>query len=94
MRYRKRRILSTPRARLAFGKTYYQTGPPVVPHPANRPATVDRQSVTDGEYELAAQILIALDERAGTSHPSSDFIAKIVMRIREHPELTLDHDRV
>lgn len=62
--------------------------------PGNRPATVDRRKVTDAEYDLAAAILAEFNARAGSRYDASDWIAKIVMRIRERPQLTLDAHRV
>lgn len=68
---------------------------PIAPRAANRPAAVDRKPVKDDEYDLAAQVLASFNSQAGTRYGSRDFIAKIVMRIREHPSLPLDaHEAV
>lgn len=58
--------------------------------PPPKPRTVDRKPVTMAEHRLAYGVLAAFNERAGTRYSSPDFAAKIVMRIREHPELDLE----
>lgn len=69
--------------------------PPVVAPPRNRPGKVDRVAVKDAEYEAASLILGAFNSQAGTRYSSADFIAKIVMRIREHPGLPVEaHEMV
>jgi DNA-binding Lrp family transcriptional regulator len=70
-------------------------GPPVSPpalieRPTNRPKTVDRRPVTDDEYALAAAVLAAFNEATGSRYDSADWISKIVMRIRERPQLGVD----
>lgn len=64
--------------------------PPVVP-PDNRPAKADGKPVTDAEYELAAQILVEFNQQTGTTYRAKGHIATIILRIREHPELTIEH---
>jgi hypothetical protein len=66
---------------------------PAVVRPKNRPATVDRQRVTDAEYELAVAILAVFNEIAETNYKSKDWVAKVVARIREQPDLELDDHR-
>lgn len=56
----------------------------------NRPTKVDRKAVTDKEFTLAAQILAGFNEQAHTSYASKEWVSKAVMRIREHPEVTLE----
>lgn len=63
---------------------------PIAPRPPNRPATVNRKPVKDAEYDLAAQVLTSFNEQAGTHYGSRDYVAKVVMRIREQPTLTLE----
>lgn len=79
------------------------TDPPTVPpsgsapatRPASRPEKVDRRVVTDSEFALAIATLVEFNRQAGTRYASKDFVAKIVMRHREHPSLdTTDHARV
>lgn len=68
--------------------------PPVAP-PENRPGTVARRPVTDDEYGLAAQVLGHFNAIFGTHYSDRDNITKIVMRIREHRDLSLDdHEAV
>jgi hypothetical protein len=56
---------------------------------------VDRKVVTDDEEGRARWILICWNEHAGQALASKDWLAKIVMRIREHPELTAeDHEAI
>lgn len=64
--------------------------PPVGPpqRPDNRPAQVNRKPVKDHEYETATQVLTAFNHIAGTRYQSSDWIAKVISRCREHPDLT------
>lgn len=59
-----------------------------VPTPANRPATVNRKPVKDDEYELAAAALHSFNGQANSRYESGEWISKIVMRIREHPEVS------
>lgn len=57
-----------------------------------RRARVGRLPVTDRERELSQQVLAVWNELAGQSMSSSDWTARIIGRIREHPELELaDH---
>lgn len=60
------------------------------PRPENRPATVARKPVTDDEYATASLILQRFNGAAGTRYTSVDWVAKIVSRIREHPELPVE----
>lgn len=56
---------------------------------------VDRLPVTPAEDGLARAVLALWNERAGQRLASREWVAKIVMRVREHPELDLDdHERV
>lgn len=53
---------------------------------------VDGKAVTPPEYEDAVAILNAWNGATGQALRSTDWLAKIVMRIREHPELPIgDH---
>lgn len=67
-----------------------QEVPPVVP-PAtsgtDRPSTVGHKRVSDIEYGQAKAVLAAFNARAETRYTSREWIAKIVARIREHPEV-------
>lgn len=59
------------------------------------PAVVDRKRVTDDEALLANQVLGAWNRATGQSLRSRDWLAKIIRRIREYPELGLDeHEHV
>lgn len=57
-----------------------------------RPLKVDNQPVTDSELELATAVLAVWNDRAKSNPPfrAESWIRKIVMRIREHPDLDLD----
>ena len=60
--------------------------------PARVPQKVDRKPVTVNEEQLAIAVLDAWNDRTGQNLRSKDWLAKIVMRIREYPEATLvDH---
>jgi hypothetical protein len=52
--------------------------------------SVDRKTVTEKEDLLARDVLLQWNELASQSLSSQDWINKIILRIREHPELTLD----
>lgn len=52
--------------------------------------SVDRKPVTDVEDDLARGVLTAYNTATGQARSSKDAMAMIVMRIREHPELSLD----
>lgn len=66
-----------------------------IEHRAPRPGKVDRKPVTDEEYLLADDVLDCFNRHAGTRFRSADWIAKIIMRLREHPGSTLDqHEQV
>ena len=54
------------------------------------PGVVDRERVTRHEADLATVILAEWNRQAGLSQWSKQWLAKIIMRIREHPELTFD----
>lgn len=58
--------------------------------PANRPATVNRKPVKDDEYRLASLALAEFNRQAATNYTSSEWITKIVGRIREHPRVTVE----
>lgn len=55
--------------------------------PSPRPAVVNRIRTTEAERELAAAVLADFNRQAGTRYTSPDFLGKIIMRHREHPEL-------
>jgi DNA-binding transcriptional ArsR family regulator len=66
--------------------------PPIV---TRRGWKVDRQIVTATEDDFARAILAEWNRETGQALHSKDWLAKIVLRIREHPELTLDeHEHV
>ncbi len=79
----------------------FEEDPPVAPpstevalvHPANRPLTVNKKPVTNDEYDLASDVLAAFNAAAGTRYSSRLVFEKIIRRIREHPEVTLEHHR-
>lgn len=59
------------------------------------PKTVDRQPVTVEEAETAWEILDRWNQRTGQKLASKDWITKIILRIREHPDLDVaDHDAI
>lgn len=51
---------------------------------------VDRQRVSEDEDTLARLILLDWNSATGQTLVSRDWLAKIIMRVREHPELTVD----
>lgn len=56
---------------------------------------VNRIPVTEGQANLARDVLFRWNEAAEQDLTARDWLAKIVLRIREHPELTLDeHDEI
>lgn len=67
--------------------------PPVVP--PFKHWTVDRKPVTPGEESTAQEILFYWNHHAGQKLASKEWLAKIIMRIREQPDLSLqDHEAV
>jgi biotin operon repressor len=59
------------------------------------PARVDRKVVTEHEATLAAQVLGAWNRATGQSLRSSTTLGKIVMRLREYPDLGLaEHEHI
>jgi len=56
--------------------------------------TVDRKPVSWDHAVLAQKVLAAWNELAGQDLRSRDWLAKIVMRVREYPEATLDDHRL
>lgn len=67
----------------------------VVASPRARPWKVDRRPVTFEEEALAGEVLGYWNRATGQNLRSRDWLAKIVMRIREHPEGTFaEHQRV
>jgi hypothetical protein len=50
--------------------------------------SVDRQTVTEEEEDQARAILASWNEQTGQALTARDWLRMIVMRIREHPELT------
>lgn len=54
------------------------------------PDTVDRRRVTRAEATQAAMVLHAWNQATGQHLTAKDWLGKIIMRQREHPEATLD----
>ena len=75
--------ISPPSVRSENGKH-----PAVIVTRKNR--SVDRKPVSHEEDVLARDVLLRWNESASQSLSSQDWINKIILRIREHPELTLD----
>jgi len=68
----------------------FRTTPPISP-----PAKVDRKQVSTTEADLAVAVLSEWNRQAGQNLRSRDWLAKIVMRVREYPDLALvDHAHV
>lgn len=66
------------------------TTPPISP-----PAKVDRRAVSAVEADLAVAVLAEWNRQTDQNLRSRDWLAKIVMRIREYPDLVLvDHAHV
>lgn len=55
-----------------------------------RPWKVDRKDVSEHEATVAARVLHGWNQETSQRLASADWLAKIVMRVREHPELTID----
>ena len=56
---------------------------------------VDRVAVTETEADLAQAVLSEWNDQTGQALRSKDWLAKIVMRIREYPEFTItEHSHV
>lgn len=65
--------------------------PPIVPPAAARgPATVDKRRVTDEERALAINVLASWNAATGQRMTSDDWLARIIRRHREHPELGIE----
>ncbi len=62
----------------------------VVVRAGRRVWSVDRKTVSDREDEMAQDILSAWNMGTKQSLSAQSWLAKIVMRIREHPELSVD----
>lgn len=59
------------------------------------PAVVDRKRVTDDEAALAADVLDAWNIATGQRLRAKATLAKIVMRLREYPDLGLaEHEHI
>lgn len=59
------------------------------------PAKVDRKATTKVERDLSAAVLEEWNRQTGQKLTSGDWLAKVVMRIREYPDLTVgDHAAV
>lgn len=59
------------------------------------PKSVNRKATTDLERHRARQILRRWNEAAGQDLRADDWLAKIIMRLREYPEATLaDHSLI
>jgi len=54
------------------------------------PRTVNQKPTTDIERQLAAAVLAEWNEQAGQKLAASEWLGKIVMRIREYPDLGPD----
>lgn len=57
------------------------------PHAREPRWKVDRKPVSDQEHDLAKRVLGEWNAQTGQTLCSRDWLAKIVLRIREHPEL-------
>jgi hypothetical protein len=55
--------------------------------------TLDRKRVTRTEVGLAGRVLAAYNEVAGQKLTGQMWLKKIVLRIREHPEMTVEEHR-
>lgn len=65
----------------------------VVTAGATKRWTVDRKLVNAYEEQMAEDVLASWNAATGQSLASKDWLAKIVMRLREHPDLSLAHHR-
>lgn len=54
------------------------------------PKTVDRRKVTLSEFVLADKVLTEWNRQTGQNKRADGYRAKIIMRIREHPETTFE----
>jgi len=65
------------------------------PHSPPTPKTVDRKPVTEDEKRMAISILLEFNDAFDSRFTIGAWMGKLVMRIREHPEMTkADHRRV
>jgi hypothetical protein len=65
------------------------------PLPSGFPSAVDGKKVRAGEAALATAILATFNAQAGTSFRSKDYLVSIVMRVREHPEVSdSEHEQI
>lgn len=67
--------------------------PPQVPHERSL-GKVDRRPVKVEHEQLAREILTEWNSQTGQALTAKGWLAKIVMRIREHPGMTLDEHAV
>lgn len=59
------------------------------------PGVVNGKRATASEVQLAFAALLAFNTAFGTRYTSKDFVSKIILRHREHPELDLEaHERI
>lgn len=57
--------------------------------------TVDKQIVTDDEDRMARAVLAEWNSQTGSSYTAKSWLKIIVMRIREHPEMSIiDHSEL
>jgi hypothetical protein len=68
-----------------------ENGPP--PPAWNGPKTVNGKRVTRDEVASATSILDSFNEVSGRRFAGKEWLAKIVLRLREHPELALRRHR-
>lgn len=78
-------------ARPYMGEPSVEPSTPIAPLEGEPPwpGKVDRKPVTIREGELATAVLIEFNRVSGRRYSSKGALSKIIMRIREHPDVTL-----
>lgn len=92
-----------PRTRETSSNESQEELPPIVPRstaalatverpplPANRPVAIGKKRVTDREYGLAVALLAVFNEKFDSNYSGIDWVRKIILRVREHPEIPPD----
>lgn len=63
------------------------------PRTGRAPTSISSKKVTAGEEQFALSVLTVFNEVSGKSFGSKEALKKIILRHREHPELTVDDHR-
>lgn len=74
-------------------KKGFNENPPTSKRQPGALKTVDGEKVTDDEREKGTSILAIFNELSGKRFAGKEWLRAIIMRVREHPEMTLDEHR-